>query len=248
MRFWDRKCKKNKRFIENLIIDWVIVMIVKGYCMKKTLFIILSFVYFALACYSSDNAAPIPKLNQNETKALNLAIELIEKLSANTPFSREEGKKFFGDTGNFYGHTLSFYCMNGLVDIKTESKNGPAEVVIKKDLPSLSFFGEILRIYRNIFIDEDSKPLFSVENKYYVNNNNAITYFGEEMVSILIRPNLNKSTQISLLYSVKHGYFFFFFSVNEIPLFVYLKLASADKPNKISEGFLNLMKTYILSK
>ena len=70
-------------------------MIVKGYCMKKTLFIILSFVYFALACFSSDNAAPIPKLNQNETKALNLAIELIEKLSANTPFSREEGKKFF---------------------------------------------------------------------------------------------------------------------------------------------------------
>ena len=45
-----------------------------------------------LACYSSDNAAPIPKLNQNETKALNLAIELIEKLSANTPFSRQEGK------------------------------------------------------------------------------------------------------------------------------------------------------------
>ena len=77
MRFWDRKCKKNKRFIENLIIDWVIVMIVKGYCMKKTLFIILSFVYFALACYSSDNAAPIPKLNQNEIKALNLAIEQV---------------------------------------------------------------------------------------------------------------------------------------------------------------------------
>lgn len=83
-------------------------MIVKGYCMKKTLFIILSFVYFALACYSSDNAAPIPKLNQNETKALNLAIELIEKLSDNTPFSREEGKKFFGDTGNFMGTRYLF--------------------------------------------------------------------------------------------------------------------------------------------
>jgi len=68
------------------------------------------------------------------------------------------------------------------------------------------------------------------------------------MVSILIRPNLNKSTQISLLYSVKHGYFLENISVNDIPLFVYLKLANADRPNKISEGFLNLMKTYILSK
>ena len=66
----------------------------KGNCMKKMLFVIFSFVYFSIACYSSGNTVPIPKLNQNETKALNLAIELIEKLSANTPFSREEGQKF----------------------------------------------------------------------------------------------------------------------------------------------------------
>ena len=39
------------------------------------------FSWKRLTAYSpSDNAAPIPKLNQNETKALNLAIELIEKL------------------------------------------------------------------------------------------------------------------------------------------------------------------------
>lgn len=220
----------------------------KGNCMKKMLFVIFSFVYFSIACYSSGNTVPIPKLNQNETKALNLAIELIEKLSANTPFSREEGQKFFGDTGNFYGHTLSFYDKNGFVDIKTESKDGPAKVIIKKDLPSLSFFGEILRIYRNIFIEEDSKPIFSVENRYYINSNNTITYFNEDMIPILIRPDVNKSTQISLLYSVRHGYFLENISVNEIPLFVYLKVANADRPNKISEGFLNLMKIHILSK
>ena len=68
------------------------------------------------------------------------------------------------------------------------------------------------------------------------------------MIPILIRPDVNKSTQISLLYSVRHGYFLENISVNEIPLFVYLKLANADRPNKISEGFLNLMKIHILSK
>lgn len=216
--------------------------------MRKKLFVIISFAYFALMCYSSDNAVSIPKLNQNETRALNLAIELIEKLSANTPFSRADGQKFFGDTENFYGHTLSFYDKNGFVDIKTESKDGPAKVIIKKDLPSLSFFGEILRIYRNIFIEEGSKPIFSVENRYYISSNNTITYFNEDMVSILIRPDVNTSTQISLLYSVRHGYFLENISVNEVPLFVYLKLANADRPNKISEGFLNLMKAHILSK
>lgn len=216
--------------------------------MKKILFVIVSFVCFAFVGYSSGNTVPIPRLNQNETKALHLAIELIEKLSSNTPFSREDGQKFFGDIGNFYGHTLSFYDKNGFVDIKTESKDGPAKVIVKKDLPSLSFFGEILRLYRNIFIEEGSKPIFSVESRYYISSNNTITYFNEDMVSILIRPDVNTPTQISLLYSVSHGYFLENISVNEIPLFVYLKLANADRPNKISEGFLDLMRTHILSK
>lgn len=220
----------------------------KGNYMKKILCVIISFVHFAFLCYPSDNTTLTPRLNQNESKALNLAIELIEKLAANTPFSREDGQKFFGDIGNFYGHTLSFYYKNGFVDIKAENKNGPAKVIVKKDLPSLSFFGEILRIYRNIFIKEASKPIFSVENRYYINSNNTITYFNEDIVSILIRPDVNKSTQISLLYSVRHGYFLENIFVNEIPLFVYLKLANADRPSKISEGFLNLMKAYIISK
>ena len=49
-------------------------------------------------CYSSGNAVPITKLDQNETKALNLAIELIEKLSANTPFSRKDREILIDDT------------------------------------------------------------------------------------------------------------------------------------------------------
>ena len=216
--------------------------------MKKILYITVSFVYFVLICHSSDNAVSIPKLNQSETKALHLAIELIEKLSANTPFSREDGQKFFGDTENFYGYTLSFYYKNNYVDIKAQNKNGPVKVIIKKDLPSLSFFGEILRIYRNIFIEEGSKPIFSVENKYYISNDDTITYFNGDMITISIRPNLNTPTQISLLYSIRHGFFLEDIAVNGVPLFVYLKLANADSPSKISEGFLNLMKTHILSK
>ncbi len=41
--------QKNKRFIENLIIDWVIVMIVKGYCMKKNV-ICYTFICIFYAC------------------------------------------------------------------------------------------------------------------------------------------------------------------------------------------------------
>lgn len=216
--------------------------------MKKILYVLVSFVYFVLLCHSSDNIALTPKLNRNETKALNLAIELIEKLSANTTFSRKDGEKFFGDIENFYGHTVSFYYENNYVDIKTENKDGPAKVILKKDLPSLSFFGEILRIYRNIFIEEGSNPIFSVEKEYYVSSGKTIEYFNRDMVVISIRPNVNAPTQISLLYSIRHGFFLEDITINGIPLFVYLKLAGANNPNKISPEFLDLMKTHILSK
>lgn len=213
--------------------------------MKKILYIFVSFLCFFCWGYSSEKVIGTSSLNESEVKALNLATELFTKLSADTPFSRADGQKFFGDIKNFYGYTVSFYKRNNLVSIKCD-KDKPVELIPIKELPSLSFFGETLRMYRNIFIGTSFTPLFSVERQFYLNKEKVITYFDEDTVTVAIKPSINSATRISLLYSIRHGFFLEDIDVNGIPLFVYLKLASPETPTRISAEFLDLMKKHLL--
>lgn len=213
--------------------------------MKKTSYVIISFLCFSCLGYSSEKEAVFPSLSESEKKALNLAAELFAKLAADTPFSRTDGQKFFGDIKNFYGYTMSFYKKNNFVSIKSD-KGKSVEVIPIKELPLLSFFGETLRMYRNVFIKTNSTPVFSVERQFYLNKKKAITYFDKDIVSVAIKPSINSSTRISLLYSIRHGFFLEDIDVNGIPLFVYLKLASPETPTRVSAEFLEVMKKYLL--
>lgn len=213
--------------------------------MKKASYVIISFLCFSCLGYSSEKEAVFPSLSESEKKALNLAAELFVKLAANTPFSRADGQKFFGDIKNFYGYTMSFYKKNNFVSVKSD-KGKSVEVIPIKELPSLSFFGETLRMYRNIFIGTSFTPLFSVERQFYLNKEKVITYVDEDTVTVAIKPSINSATRISLLYSIRHGFFLEDIDVNGIPLFVYLKLASPETPTRISAKFLDLMKKRLL--
>ena len=214
--------------------------------MKKIYYIAISLVFFFSIGYTSNNTTLISPLNECETKALNLAIELLEKLSENTPFSRVDGQKFFGDIENFYGYTLSFYKKNNFVSIKSE-KSKSVEIIPIKKLPSLSFFGETLRMYRNIFISESSSAIFSVERQYYLNREKKITCFDKDIVVISIKPDVNTPIRISLIYSIPHGFFLEDVYINGVPLFVYTKLAPTENPMQVSSEFLDLMKKHLLS-
>lgn len=213
--------------------------------MKKASYVIISFLCFSCLGYSSEKEAVFPSLSESEKKALNLAAELFAKLAADTPFSRTDGQKFFGDIKNFYGYTMSFYKKNNFVSIKSD-KGKSVEVIPIKELPLLSFFGETLRMYRNVFIKTNSTPVFSVERQFYLNKKKAITFFDKYTVVVAIKPSINSSTRISLLYSIRHGFFLEDIDVNGIPLFVYLKLASPETPTRVSAEFLEVMKKYLL--
>lgn len=213
--------------------------------MKKILYIFVSFLCFFCWGYSSEKVTGTSSLNESEVKALNLATELFVKLAANTPFSRADGQKFFGDIKNFYGYTMSFYKKNNFVSIKND-KGKSIEVITIKELPLLSFFGETLRMHRNIFIEANSTPVFSVERQFYLNKEKVITYFDKDTVAVAIKPSINSATRISLLYSIHHGFFLEDIDVNGIPLFVYLKLANPESPTRISAEFLDLMKKHLL--
>ena len=213
--------------------------------MKKASYVIISFLCFSCLGYSSEKGVVFPFLSENEKKALNLAAELFAKLAADTPFSRTDGQKFFGDIKNFYGYTMSFYKKNNFVSVKSD-KGKSVEVIPIKELPSLSFFGETLRMYRNIFIGTSFTPVFSVERQFYLNKEKVITYFDEDTVTVAIKPSINSATRISLLYSIRHGFFLEDIDVNGVPLFVYLKLANPETPTRISAKFLELMKKRLL--
>lgn len=213
--------------------------------MKKILYVFVCFLWVSYLGYSSEKVTGTSSLNESETKALNLATELFTKLSEDTPFSRADGQKFFGDIKNFYGYTMSFYKKNNFISVKSD-KGKSVEVIPIKELPSLSFFGETLRMYRNIFIGTSFTPVFSVERQFYLNKEKVITYFDEDTVTVAIKPSINSATRISLLYSIRHGFFLEDIDVNGIPLFVYLKLATPETPTRISAEFLDLMKKHLL--
>lgn len=117
--------------------------------MKKIVLLILLFAVAPIFTYADDKS-------KSEEDALKLFWELILKLKENTPFTLQDDEYFFGKLPN-YNPTALFYEKFGYIDFSKSMQLG--EAVILKPLPKLSFYGELLRMYRNE-ITYDIPPVF----------------------------------------------------------------------------------------
>lgn len=139
---------------------------------------------------------------------LSLSSEFIEKLRANTPFTVEEGERFFGPVGI---PTLNVFLLQELGYLDNYGQ-------LIKPLPKYSPFGELLRLNRHLFIEEKiNHTSFYASNKWFrmtadgsfVNDDKNTVFIFIEMR--LRRNDIDNSDQklISLDYNSEHKFFFF---------------------------------------
>lgn len=178
-----------------------------------------------------------------EYRALELASMLIDKLKSNTRFTIEDERKFFGGTANPYSFTSAFYQRFGYVRYLT-SNNNMMDIILKP-LPKYSFFGETLRLYKNLFFKEGIIPVLSVGKSYYTNTENKLQCFNSEYIYVYIQPNTNNSHIVRLCYSKKHGFFIEDISINGKNIFSYLNLMQKDGSIHLNSQFLDIMHEYI---
>ena len=90
-----------------------------------------------------------------------LLSELIQKLSDNTPFTLDDEKYFFG---NFDTLNMPLYIYNQLDYVAGDGK-------LLKELPKYSFYGELLRINRNLFSNEGFNLSYLASKRYAYHKN-----------------------------------------------------------------------------
>ena len=178
-----------------------------------------------------------------EHKALELAKDLIGKLKSNTRFTIEDERKFFGGTSNPYSFTSYFYRKFGYV--RYETSNYIMREIILKPLPKYSFFGETLRLYRNLFFKEEVLPVLSVGKSYCTDSDNELRRFGSEYIYVYIQPEPDNSHIIRLCYSKKHGFFIEDVDINGKNIFLYLNLMQRKDDIHLNSQFLDMMHEYI---
>lgn len=178
-----------------------------------------------------------------EHKALELASRLIDKLKSNTRFTIEDERKFFGGTANPYSFTSAFYQKFGYVRYTTSNYN--MRDIILKPLPKYSFFGETLRLYKNLFFNEGIIPVLSVGKSYYTNTDNKLQCFDNEYIYVYIQPKPDNSHIVRLSYSKKHGFFIEDICINGKNIFLYLNLMQKNDDIHLNSQFLDMMHEYI---
>ena len=78
--------------------------------------------------------------------ALRLSFELLDKLEANTPFTMQDGEKYFGPVGQIPSLNVFLLMELGVLD----NYGNPV-----KPLPKYSPLGELVRMNRYLFIQKD---------------------------------------------------------------------------------------------
>lgn len=211
-------------------------------------YIYMSIIMFCYAISGVISEASVSKYKElgncadYEYKALELANKLIDKLKSNTRFTITDERNFFGGTSNPYSYTSSFYQKFGYIRYVTSNNN--MEDIILKPLPKYSFFGETLRLYRNLFFKEEAIPLLSIGKSYYSNTENKLQCFNDEYIYVYIQPKPSNSDIIRLCYSKKHGFFVEDIYINGKNIFLYLGLTQNDDIH-VNLQFMDMMHEYI---
>ena len=206
---------------------------------------IIIFYYTASGVISEASVSKYKELENcadYEYKALELANKLIDKLKSNTRFTITDERNFFGGTSNPYSYTSIFYQKFGYIRYVTSNNN--MEDIILKPLPKYSFFGEILRLYRNLFFKE-AIPLLSIGKSYYSNTENKLQSFNDEYIYVYIQPKPSNSDIVRLCYSKKHGFFIEDIYINGKNIFLYLNLTQSDDDTHVNSQFMDMMHEYI---
>ncbi len=107
----------------------------------KTIRIFLLFLSVTLAGCAAEKA---PSHEAMCEAGIRLARELLEKLKADTPFTLEEERHFFGGPTDLNEPNL-IYLQLGYVSPQKK---------LLKPLPKYSYFGELLRMNRDLFLNE----------------------------------------------------------------------------------------------
>ena len=178
-----------------------------------------------------------------EHKALELANKLIDKLKSNTRFTVEDERSFFGGTGNPYSYTSVFYQKYGY--LRYETSNNNMKDIILKPLPKYSFFGETLRLYKNLFFEKGTIPVISLGKSYYTNFENKLQNFNDEYLYVYIQPKPDNSNIVRLCYSRKHGFFIEDICINGKNIFLYLDLTQGNDDTHLNPQFMDMMHEYI---
>lgn len=106
-------------------------------------------------------------LDDSKKHAIFLFSEFFDKLESNSPFTTKDDNKFFGDIPNF-NPTTQFYIHKGYID--SPSSFNSEIVSYKKKLPYYSFYGELLRINRNKFIENHPPKLFYASESFSISD------------------------------------------------------------------------------
>lgn len=178
-----------------------------------------------------------------EYKALELANKLIDKLKSNTRFTVEDERNFFGGTGNPYSYTSAFYQKYGYVRYETSNNN--MKDIILKPLPKYSFFGETLRLYKNLFFEKGTIPILLIGKSYYTNSENKLQGFNDEYLYMYIQAKPCNSNIVRLCYSKKHGFFIEDIHINGKNIFLYLNLTQSEDDAHLNPQFMDMMHEYI---
>ena len=178
-----------------------------------------------------------------EHKALELANKLIDKLKSNTRFTVEDERNFFGGTDNPYSYTSVFYQKYGY--LRYETSNNNMKDIILKPLPKYSFFGETLRLYKNLFFEKGTIPILLIGKSYCANAENKLQGFNDEYLYMYIQPKPYNSNIVRLCYSKKHGFFVEDIHINGKNIFLYLNLTQSEDDAHLNSQFMDMMHEYI---
>ena len=165
----------------------------------------------------------------NEHKAIKLVFALLEKLEKDTIFTSEDDLYFFGNTP--YNPSSQFLIQLGYL-------NGNGEIL--KKLPPYSFYGELLRLNRELLIENFKYKLFYASTSYFINKKREIE--SNNMGFYLVCVETDKSF-ITVVYDSNLNILLPPIKVNGKDILS--KFCNPDRPYLLNDAIIKEMGKYI---